>query len=576
VGIGPDQTLQALPNGTVAVRDSANAPAGNDAALQGDALGGTLTPAPPEATPDVFTEPALLASADLTAISPTDDQASEGGATALPLEPITAANAPSPTDPGLALAPTSADAAPNTILSVLAPLLGSVASLLNALVPPIGPDIQAQYADELNVFGEATNVTQQSSVAVISPRGAQDAAGNSITAPLTVVNGNTVVMTVPHDASTVYPVVASLRLSTQAGAVIAAAVHRPRYGFSDQRPATFAPFDPKLKGAPLNVGTARKIVPFDISPTDPDLTAWLTNVENEKLAPFIVLGPRTFCSRNVNVPCAKTSVADYAAHFATLVNGLEATRATHPILYWGAWNEPNFPENPTRRDPELAAKYWAAAQSALNAYRQAHAGTPRLFAIAGEFDGAKFADQRGTIRRYKAEIKLLRRQNVVREFPSVWSLHAYNDLVQVGSLANPVLPGGQAANPTTSQFVQFLSHGDVGSPRFWLSEQGVQLTGQRPTSADPIPATRLNGRPDLQRLSALDVLRLASTPGTRGRVDRVYYYLYNAPPPNVPDTFDSALVTADKKSRPAYCVLAFSNHPRTCKGPGDSTPPIIT
>ncbi len=227
-----------------------------------------------------------------------------------------------------------------------------------------------------------------------------------------------------------------------------------------------------------------------------------------------------------------------------------ATAGLSPVKLWGAWNEPDL--GPTPLHSMKAAELWKVAHSVVTH----HCGGCTM--VAGEFS----VYNKGYMERYK-------RFMVEHHFrPRVWGLHDYQDLVAVPAPEKPEEAlKASYVNSGAKGYAKLTSTG-LGKPRIWLSEQGVELDNS-------INTTRLKGNSELQRVSAEDFLRLAST---STRIELVNYYMYHSPEPSAEhlhpeeeEVFDSGLLNEKGEPRPAYCVLAYTSH--KCPTP---PPTVIT
>jgi hypothetical protein len=434
---------------------------------------------------------------------------------------------------------------------------------------------QLAYQAATSALTEAQALTGGRALMVIAPPTAIDAHGQPVSSSLTAA-GDTITISVAPTNATTYPVAASTALAAPSDAASAEA-NDPIYGLSDEAGATFNPADPKLQqllSAPRQLRVARKIIPYDTALTGgaelAALTEWLKavgavkNAAGEPLEPFLTLSSRACLEGH---GCGPPGPKRYRKAVRALISsfaGGNAKEGIPPVKMWGAWNEPDLTPGLA---PEAAAKLWRQVHKIAGSL---HCGCK---VVAGEFAAEDLPARTGARDRYMRRYKHFMVEHRLK--PAIWSLHDYPDLVAVktkGSLRGRPLLSPSYVNADARAFVK-LTRTRLGKPRIWMSEQGDLLKHEP-------GATRLHTHPDLQPAAAEDFLRLGSAHAGRegSRVELVDYYGYVAPGPagtrngkfyphaeaEEAPVFDSALLTESAEPRPAYCVIAFAN--RECTG----------
>jgi hypothetical protein len=438
--------------------------------------------------------------------------------------------------------------------SALEALTSSTASAQSIPGEPPLQETQAQYAAATSVVAAAEQQTGGTTLMVIEPPTAADASGGRVPASLSVA-GSTITVSVSPVPTTVFPVMVAATVAAPSNRASAARPQDLRYGLADQRAAAFGPaFDPRLLEGPLHVRVARLVLPYEavLESTEKRearekaekkleftqseaLAMWLrkvqeVNTRGAHLQPYITLWSKGCLD---GTACRAPPVKRYREAVRTLIKDhMKAAAGLPAVRLWGAWNEPDGGKAPL--SVSRAGELWQVAHSVMV---ELHCGCTM---VAGEF--AEFGPY---VSRYKA---FMVKHHLK---PRVWGLHDYRDLV----------PGSSSElskyeNRDAEEFAK-LTNTDLGKPRIWLSEQGVELdNGFTPTPLD--------GNPEAQRISAEDFLRLADV---SRRVELVDYYMYGAPGPSErhprPENeavFDSAMVNDQGEPSPAYCVVAFTAH----------------
>ncbi len=459
-------------------------------------------------------------------------------------------------------------------------------------------DTQSQYEHATSAMESAEAEASGLTLAIIPPPIVMDADGNEVTATLSV-QGNTVTMSVPRPSGTVFPQTARMSVGAPTNGVSASLAPTVRHGLSDQSPTAFtsseetppggtpttvAAFDEGLSGN-LGVTSARLFIDYNTPPHSQLVDEWLKAVLKEGLTPFVTF---TACfpqaanykeqHEGKRRPCPSEPAIPKPSQYYARVKPLMKVLIADGVRSFGAWNEPNLRNNPLHTFARRAAVLWGEAQRASE-----DLGCRRFCkVVAGEF--AAYTPYVGE---YKAELLKLERNKTfpTRAKPSVWAMHDYNDLEHVRAEAvggKQVLAKGYV-NQEAARFVRAIRRGAY-KPRFWLSEEGVEIESESPSGK-----TKLTDNAELQRIAALDFRSLGAGLG----VEWSYYHGYRGPSAAEKashksttrrPSFDSALLSGDgvepEDWRPAYCVLALNLNgcpPTPHTGPSSPSPdPTVT
>jgi alpha-tubulin suppressor-like RCC1 family protein len=428
-------------------------------------------------------------------------------------------------------------------------------------------ETKVQYETAKSTIASAEEHTVGTTLMVIEPPKVMDAKGNTVSSSLTE-QGDTITGTISPTGGTTWPVTAEFNIAAPSNIASAATASKIRYGLSDPKAASFEKaeeeagkeeepnFDKNLKDGLLHVGIARDVIYYR-HPNMPELTRWLEAVKKAELEPFITFGvePAQMCHPHKH--CSEPQIVSYEKDIKAIMEEVKNLYKANPtvippVTLWGAWNEPDLTteseENPLAKDAKRAALFWKKARSVLS---QVGCSCTML---AGEF-----AEDDGYIGEYAAVIQ--HNHSFGSAYPHVWGFHDYHDLENAYD------------DPHNSYAEAFLKK--IGrrlkNPRIWFSEQGVALqNGEEPTQL----AGNTEGE-NIQRqiAAAKDFLNLGGMhlAKEQSRVEVVDYYLYKGPSAGEsatnPHAFDSALlpgpgVTEEEElpaenPRPAYCVLAL-------------------
>jgi hypothetical protein len=537
IGLGADQQLEELPNGSIAVTEPAS----------GSVLSGSL----PEE---------MLEKPETETAEPPGEEGVDGEAAEKELEGSAEESGGSEEPPAAAQVTTPA----------ITPKSGE-------LHPQ---ETKAGYESASDLLAEAKAHTASKLLMVIAPPQVMDAIGKSVPATLSVA-GDTITASLSLGESTSFPVTAAVPIlgSSPTGGTPNPELH---YGLSDPKKESFEKaeeepgkvvehFDAHLGSGPLHVKIARDVVSYDPTKKEKEeLFGWLRAVHKDGLEPYITFGvlEKTNCTFHEICPKIDKPKAElYGEAVRRVINEIKTEHKKeyekakgHPdeesqivpeVRLWGAWNEPDFHSateyDPFYEHPGEAALLWKKGQAVLK-----ELGC-NCTMVAGEF-----AEYDGYVERYRKAI--LHKHRYWSRKPHVWGFHDYHDLADV-SMERPNL------TEYAGDFARLMSKG-MGHPRIWFSEQGVELDngGENKKTKEP-ETTRLVKLPnaeELQSIAAQDFFHLYTV--SEPYVEVVNYYLYWGPSTEEAknkNKFDSGLLNGKEKlaesqnPREAYCVIAL-------------------
>jgi hypothetical protein len=288
------------------------------------------------------------------------------------------------------------------------------------------------------------------------------------------------------------------------GATLPAAAGAVIIGVGDSNVSMFS--SPRF--AALGVTTARDVIPWDIvtrRADRPDLAyfrAWLASATAAHVTPLISFGADYTNPAANYVP----TVAQYKAAVKAFLKDFPQ------IKDYTAWNEPDFSYRSLARNPGLAANYFNALYEmcrgctvlAGDVYLPA-TGTPTIDNAVATLAPWLRAYIRGLHHR-----------------PAGWALHDYTEI--------------RGRNTSQLRILMSMTRGPI-----WLDETGGVLRRghwiYRNQSASA---------------AAKDEQYLLSLAGRYHRIARIYHYQWQA---NPQAGWDSGLLAANGKPRPAYTVL---------------------
>ena len=526
VGIGPDQQLEELPDGSIAVTEPES----------GFALAGPL----PE---EVLKEPE-------TGAGEVSGEGVSGKAAEEELESSIKEEGSLEKPP----------AAPALTTSPITPKSGE-------LHPQ---ETEAQYDKAVSELEAAEGHTANRVLMVIKKPVVVDAEGNEVTSSLSVA-GNTFKMTISPGESAVFPLTADLLIPGDTGGTPYVKAH---YGLSDPIPENFekaeeetgkttSGFDKHLLSLPLHVQVARDVIHYNADSKEREgLITWLKAVNDAGgepspakaplLEPYVTFEAPGNCKTNEKTCSAATNLnlKTYANDIKEVITEVAARHKEEPYVVpevrrWGAWNEPDYHNtkeyDPLYKNAPEAALFWKKARAILS-----QVGCDCTM-VAGEF-----AENDGYVSKYKKAIRT--DHKFWARKPGVWGLHDYEDLVDV-------TPQHRYFADYAKAFVRSMASG-WRHPRIWLSEAGVELRNNSETTRldEGSEANRLK----LQRLAAHDFLNLHTV--SEPYIELIDYYGYKGPSKQQFEQnkyyFDSALlpgkeVHESQEPREAYCVLAL-------------------
>jgi Ig domain of plant-specific actin-binding protein len=524
VGIGPDQQLEELPDGSIAITEPE----------PGSALESSL---PEELLEEPKTESGEPSGEGMSG-SAAEEELESSVAEEGPVEKL-------------------ADA-PHITTSEITPKPGE-------LHPQ---DTQTQYEYALGGLEYAKAHTSNKLLMVIRKPTVVDASGEEMPVTLSVA-GNTFKMTISPTEKAVFPLTAALVIPGDTGGTPYVKVH---YGLSDPKAEDFEKaeeepgttttgFDKHLLGLPLHVKVARDVIHYNADAEErTKLLEWLKAVNNAGgkpsptkaplLEPYVTFEAPGDCKTNEKTCPAATNLnlKTYAKDIKEVITEVAARHKEEPyvvpaIRRWGAWNEPDYHNkeeyNPLYKHPEEAALFWKKARAILN-----QVGCDCTM-VAGEF-----ATNDGYVSEYKNTIRT--NHKFWARKPGVWGLHDYEDLIHV-THTHPYFEDYAKA------FVHSMDKG-WGHPRIWLSEAGVELENNH----EPTSLAKGSEPLKLQRLAAYDFLHLHKV--SEQYIELIDYYGYKGPSAEQLREnkyyFDSALLPGQgvhetQEPREAYCVIAL-------------------
>ncbi len=551
VGLGANQKLQVLPNGSVAVTES-----GAGSGLEGEV----------EETEEKPSNEA-----------PAETKGEEGYSAEAAAEALQEAT---PEESKLSKLPSSQTSS-----------TGETKPKSGELQPQ---ETKAEYEAAVNATSYAESHTESTTLMVLPAPTVVDAEGHTVSATLSV-EGNTIKLSVTP-GSAKYPVTAAVSADAPTNTASAKRTPAPTYGFSSQSPTPFQESEEEIEGKwqevkhmdknltegkNVKIKYARLIIPYDNEPAGKELKNWLKKVGETELPGHVPLVPEiTFgkCTPGIkgekeqSETCLKEEkkrnfpevyYRDVLRIMKALIKG-NATEHIPAVRIWGAWNEPELSSLKAAK----AAEVWGAAVRALHkAGCHVHCKV-----IAGEFAGYRKFPGRNEFNYVtgyeRAIIEDARKKKWDAGKPEIWGLHDYKDLketAETATLASGKLVRKSGAGSAEAQaFVQGTHKAGLGHPQDWITENGVQLWVRS-------GHTSLYNNPEEQRLAAEDFLELGKQ--STGHIETDNYYEYKnlftnkqqeekEAAHNLSNQFDSALLSAEGKmpetERPAYCVIALA------------------
>jgi hypothetical protein len=315
-------------------------------------------------------------------------------------------------------------------------------------------------------------------------------------------------------------------------------------------------------------------------------TPWIALAEDYVLAarwagldPLIAIttnsAPRYPGNGNPNDP-ANPSANQYACGFRALVATLDAFAAGHgiaPPSEYETYDEPDGARvsdacNPTPdgdlppHDADQCAAWYYYEADAVN--RAGFGDRLTLVALSADGDSANDPNL-VAVKAYASYLT-----GTIGLFPSVWSLHPYEDLSAAAYLDDGTPAHGDTS--LLSAYIASLYPSSRRQPEIWLTETAAQITDPVSTylgapegcndgeADDPPPYALggcLDGKPMAQAYAAADFLDLARAGSAfPGQITRVYWHEFDSPAGH-PTGWDSGLIApGDRYERASYCVLS--------------------
>ena len=273
-----------------------------------------------------------------------------------------------------------------------------------------------------------------------------------------------------------------------------AAKAAPLVGIGEQNPSMFS--DPRWRA--LGLKDVRVIAGYDALHSD-----WQRADLDTYMAAAHAAGARVLLGFGHS---RTTGKEDHLPSVATFTKEFRAFRARYPwVKDYLTWNEANICGQPTCKNPERAARFYMSIRRYCKGCR---------IVAADVLDGSKLVSW---VKRFA---------HTVGTTKVIWGLHNYID-------ANRFRTRGTKALLRTVK-------GDV-----WFTETGgiVERNNGSPIQFPESTAHAAKATNWVFKLAQLS-----------RRVRRVYLYHWSPPPDPVP-TWDSALVDAHDRPRPAYGVL---------------------
>jgi hypothetical protein len=269
-------------------------------------------------------------------------------------------------------------------------------------------------------------------------------------------------------------------------------------GIADQTADTFS--DPLFVG--LGVKHARINLAWDALEYDwqvADLDSWMARANAAGVQPLVI-----FSQSRVK---GRTRILPTPAQYGAVIDQL---RARYPFLNeFAAWNEMNYPGQPTFKKPKRVAQY----------YKVLRAKCPGCNILPGSLlDNPNLVPWTLALRK---EIRKLRQPD-----PKIWGLHNYSDV-------------NRLRDTSTKKLLKAVK-GQV-----WLTETGGVVAATSPTASRYPQGAEYAAKVTAYILGTL----VKKNP----RITRTYLYEWKAP--QGPVSWDSGLVSPTDTTRPAYDIV---------------------
>lgn len=321
------------------------------------------------------------------------------------------------------------------------------------------------------------------------------------------------------------PLIATCSLLSLLGGTAAHA--KPALGIADQKYITFG--DPRLQA--LKLKYSRYYMSWDVLSDKASLgeaDRWFAGTKKDGLQPIITIARSRVPSKIRQKPSGATLVKE--------VNKWRARWGKSTIKYISTWNEANEANH-----PDLYAKLWISLSKGCK-------GCTVL--------GADLLDSPNVLSWAQSFVKYTKK-HYSGKAPKIWGLHAYND-----------------ANTFQTTITKALLKGLKGD--FWITETGG-------VANRPRPIYTFKGCGAAFQAKATDYL-LNKIAKVSPRIKRIYIFNWGLGSNDA--SFDSALIDAENRERPALNVIrkylgqkqvtdpvgGVSPGPTTCKYKGSKKP----
>lgn len=279
----------------------------------------------------------------------------------------------------------------------------------------------------------------------------------------------------------------------------ATASAKPTIGIADQSADTFA--DPLF--GQLGVRHARLNLAWDVFQHDwqiEQLDNWMKGAQAAGVQPLVIFSQSRVAGRTRVLP----TPAQYRETVKALLSRYPFVREL------AAWNEMNYPGQPSYRKPRAVAQFYKVLRSECRGCKVLPGSlldNPNVVPWA---------------RKLRKEIRKIHQPD-----PRIWGLHNYSDVNRL--------------RDTTTRKVLKAVKGKV-----WLTETGGVVSATSPTASKYRQGPAFAGR-----VTAYLLGRFARR---NPRVERVYLYEWKAPQGDV--SWDSGLVSPEGEPRPGFRAVA--------------------
>jgi hypothetical protein len=271
-------------------------------------------------------------------------------------------------------------------------------------------------------------------------------------------------------------------------------------GIGDQQPSMF--HDPRFQA--LDIRYARLSIGWNALQSRAQtkaLGAWLSAARADRAQPLITFEQSRIRGRHKQLPTP-----------AQLARQFQALRARYPwVTDFATWNEADYCGQPTCHRPALVASYYSAM----------HRICPGCDVL-----GAELLDEPNMVAWVRRFQRALHRE------PPIWGLHNYI--------------GANRLQTASTQALLSATHSQI-----WFTETGG-LVARRKHSAHSFPESATHAA-KVTRFVFDRLARLSP------RIARVYLYQWQAGSARH-ESWDSALIAANGKPRPAFAVLVRELH----------------